>query len=81
MENVIEHVAAALGRDPLAVRLANMTPDHAPDQGGDNVFVNSILPLLKQKSDYDARKAQVEQFNKVRDYSVDLKLLNLFEIT
>ncbi|KAF2353566.1 CO dehydrogenase flavoprotein C-terminal [Trinorchestia longiramus] len=62
VETIIEHVAAQLNMDPLAVREINLLPD-SPDKGP-NVFKNSILPLLKEKADIDRRKRRVAQFNK-----------------
>lgn len=68
IENVLEHVAYFLNKDPLEVREVNLAPDAPEDKGGPNVFRSSILPLLKEKAMVDQRKLEIQQFNKVIFY-------------
>ncbi|XP_064098256.1 uncharacterized protein LOC135209209 [Macrobrachium nipponense] len=68
IETVMDHVAHALDKDPLEVREANMAPPNvfrflAPPLDK-NVVAEDILPLLKEKANYDERKSSVEEFNK-----------------
>lgn len=65
IENVLEHVAYFLNKDPLEVREANLAPDAPEEKGGPNVFRSSILPLLKEKAMIDQRKLEIVEFNKV----------------
>ncbi|XP_045620965.1 LOW QUALITY PROTEIN: uncharacterized protein [Procambarus clarkii] len=67
MENIIEHVASYLKKDPLEVRLVNMvapdvarlmTPPHVR-----NVVKDDILPQLMQKSMYEQRQEEIQIFN------------------
>ncbi|XP_047736777.1 xanthine dehydrogenase 1 [Hyalella azteca] len=62
IENVLDHVAATLDKDPLAVREANFRPD--VKDGETNELRNTILPVLREKAQLAARKQQVLQFNK-----------------
>ena len=63
----MEHVAAFLKKDPMEVRLTNMLPDLPPEEGGPNLFVNSILPLLKEKAGILSRQQEIKEFNTVRN--------------
>ena len=65
IENIIEHVAETLKKDPLDVRKANLSKTAGPLQPGENVFSTSILPLLEEKAMLYERKAAVLEFNKV----------------
>ena len=65
MENIIEHIADTLKKDPLEVRKANLAATSGPLQPGDNIFSTSILPLLEEKAMLTERKALVQEFNKV----------------
>ena len=75
IENIIEHAAAELQMDPVELRLINQL------SVGDTIIPQPLIPPpvvletqnpipnyvaeLKQTSDYDARVAQLEEFNKV----------------
>jgi xanthine dehydrogenase large subunit len=68
IERVMDAIAAHLGLDPLAVRLANLYSDEGRDQTPygmqvtDNVL-DQILPQLRYESDYLGRRAQIAEFN------------------
>lgn len=53
----MEHIANVTGKDPISVRLANMSKT-------DNTIV-SLIDDLKSISDYTNRVKQVEDFNQV----------------
>lgn len=53
-ENIMEHIAHALKKDPLEVRLANMSEDHK---------IQQLLPEFAQDVQYEQRKQEIEQFN------------------
>ncbi|XP_043258855.1 indole-3-acetaldehyde oxidase-like [Colletes gigas] len=56
IENIMEHIAHAIGKDPLEVRLLNMDPIHK----------SMLLPMITElckNADYDTRKNAVEAFN------------------
>ncbi|MGA1797177.1 xanthine dehydrogenase molybdopterin binding subunit [Sphingomonas sp. 4RDLI-65] len=67
IERVIDDVAAHLGRDPLAVRLANL---YAPGRDitpygmtvADNI-APQLVAKLRQDAHYDARRQEVDAFN------------------
>ncbi|WP_260927020.1 xanthine dehydrogenase molybdopterin binding subunit [Novosphingobium sp. 9] len=67
IERICDHVALVLGRDPLDVRLANL---YGPGREvtpyamaiADNI-APALIAQLRQTSDYDARRKQVEAFN------------------
>ncbi|XP_068235894.1 uncharacterized protein [Palaemon carinicauda] len=67
IETVMDHIAHALGKDPLEVREVNMAPPNVPrflaPPLEKNVVVDDILPLLKEKANYEERKTNVEEFN------------------
>lgn len=56
IENIMEHIAAVTGKDPIDVRLSNMAKDH--------VMRPMIADFLKDV-EYRKRKADCEAFNKV----------------
>jgi xanthine dehydrogenase large subunit len=68
-ERWIEHIAYALGKDPLEVRKANfygtdsnnITPYHQPVE--DNI-IHRIVDDLERSSDYQARRQRVLAFNR-----------------
>ncbi|PTQ11528.1 xanthine dehydrogenase molybdopterin binding subunit [Sphingomonas oleivorans] len=67
IERVMDHVAAALGKDPLEVRRANfygpgrdITPYHMAVE--DNV-APQLIDELAASSDYAARRAAIAEFN------------------
>lgn len=53
----MERIAGTLNLDPLAVRLVNMTTTDNP--------LPEMITELKTKSDYDARRKAVDDFNAV----------------
>uniref|UniRef100_A0A1Q3FR94 Putative xanthine dehydrogenase n=1 Tax=Culex tarsalis TaxID=7177 RepID=A0A1Q3FR94_CULTA len=55
-ENIMEHIAHAMGKDPLQVRLANMSKDHK---------IRELLPEFVQDVQYEQRKQKIERFNEV----------------
>lgn len=68
MENILDHVASFLKKDPLEVRQVNLITPGVPRlfQPHENTPIkDKILPLLLQKANYTQRKAEVDQFNKV----------------
>ena len=70
IENIIEHIADHLNKDPLEIRELNFTTGTKKNQGGigpqtENKAATSIVPMLKEQAMYKARRAEIEQFNKV----------------
>ena len=75
MERIIDHVAAELGLDPLAVRMANFYASGGSSSGtmkaqttpyGQPVvdfILDDLVNRLYETSDYQARRAQVEAWN------------------
>ncbi|XP_034832567.1 uncharacterized protein [Maniola hyperantus] len=56
MENIIEHIAVAVKKDPTDVRLVNMrTEDNDLPQ---------LITNLKAKADYEKRLKEIKEFNK-----------------
>ncbi|XP_055604383.1 uncharacterized protein LOC129752632 [Uranotaenia lowii] len=53
-ENLMEHIAHALGKDPLEVRLQNMSPD---------CKMRTLLPEFVKDIEYEQRRTAVNQFN------------------
>nr|XP_050853429.1 uncharacterized protein LOC127065310 isoform X1 [Vespula vulgaris] len=56
IENIMEHIAAKVNKDPLEVKLINMNPE---DKG----VLEPLIEDLKKSADYDSRKRAVEMFN------------------
>lgn len=56
-EHIIEHIAHDIGKDPLSVRMRNLDKKYP---------IENLIKEIKEKSDYDSRKAGVDTFNKVR---------------
>ncbi|KAK2583672.1 hypothetical protein KPH14_009602 [Odynerus spinipes] len=56
IENIMERIAAELNKDPLEVKLINMSKDHRS-------AVESMINDLKRSADYDSRKRAVDIFN------------------
>lgn len=54
MENIIEHIAAETGKDPIEVRLANMAPDNK---------MKELLPSFVKSTNYRKREAEIKKFN------------------
>ena len=61
IENVMDHLATALGMDPLEFRVKNLI-ETSPEI--DNPLPE-IIPQLRASSEYDQRKKEIEQFNQV----------------
>ncbi|KAG8308600.1 hypothetical protein J6590_105879 [Homalodisca vitripennis] len=61
-EHIMEHIAHELDKDPLSVRMQNLNRAY-PTQ--------ALIENIKEKSDYDKRKAAVEEFNKT---TINVKL-------
>lgn len=61
IENIMEHIAKTIGKDPLMVRYANMHEDH---KGA----LQSMINDLCQNADYETRKRAVDSFNNVREF-------------
>ena len=55
----MEHIAKVVQKDPMDVRLKNMKEDDS--------IVQNIIEDLKIKADFEERKQNVEEFNKVSD--------------
>ncbi|XP_015171182.1 PREDICTED: xanthine dehydrogenase-like [Polistes dominula] len=56
IENIMEHISMELKKDPIEVRLINMTEE-------DRKVMESMIEDLKKSSDYDSRKNAIEIFN------------------
>lgn len=66
-ENLMQHVAEHLGRDPLEVREANLFHNGDTNISGrqmKDMQIETILSELKQSSEYASRKLKVDEFNK-----------------
>ncbi|MFN3280613.1 MAG: xanthine dehydrogenase molybdopterin binding subunit [Tabrizicola sp.] len=72
IERVMDHVAHALGRDPLAVRKLNFygaqgsrpvqtTPYHMPVE---DFIAHELVAELERTSDFTARKAKIAEWNR-----------------
>jgi len=57
IEHVMEHVAKVIKKDPIDVRLKNLKKD--------DPNVQNMIEDLKIKADFEERKRNVEEFNKV----------------
>lgn len=55
-EHIMEHIAHEVRRDPLSVREKNLNPAYP---------LKELISKVKEKSDYESRKEDVEQFNSV----------------
>jgi len=71
IETIMEHIAWAIKKDPLEVRMTNFIQPGDPliaipgaKFEGENPLPNMITEL-KTSADYDARKKFVETFNQV----------------
>ncbi|XP_076758274.1 uncharacterized protein LOC143427746 [Xylocopa sonorina] len=56
VENLMEHIAKVVGKDPLQVRYSNMSKEH-------KTVLQDMIEDLHQKADYAARKSAVDTFN------------------
>lgn len=57
-ENMLEHIAQTLGKDPIEVRLMNMNAT-------DKAQLSQMIVDMKQTSNYGARVEAVDLFNRV----------------
>ena len=55
----MEHIAKVVQKDPIDVRLKNLKEDDSN--------VQNMIEDLKIKADFEERKRNVEEFNKVSD--------------
>ncbi|KAJ6635263.1 Xanthine dehydrogenase [Pseudolycoriella hygida] len=55
IENIMEHIARATGKDTLSVRLANMPENHK---------MRTMLPEFLTSINFDERKQKIEEFNR-----------------
>jgi len=55
----MEHIAKVVQKDPIDVRLKNLKEDDS--------IVQNMIEDLKIKADFEERKRNVEEFNKVSD--------------
>lgn len=71
MENIIEHIASYLKKDPLEVRQVNLITPGVPrlilPSHENTPMKDIILPMLLEKANFSQRKAEVEEFNRVRE--------------
>jgi xanthine dehydrogenase large subunit len=67
IERIMDHIAHALGRDPLAIRRANLyAPGRATTHYGQEVEDNiapELIAELAAAADYEGRRAAVRDFN------------------
>ena len=71
-ERMMDAIAIRLGRDPLDVRLVNLYPDHDAAEHGatpygqvvDDGIAVALVRRLEETSDYRARAAEIEAFNR-----------------
>lgn len=68
IESIMDHIATTLGKDPLAVRLANIDPKE-PD-------IKEHIEEVKKWAEIDNRKKDIEKFNKVRSLITYYKTKN-----
>lgn len=61
VENMMEHIATTVGKDPLEIRLLNMDPTH-------KTMLQPLIDELMKITDYEMRKRAVEVFNNVRRF-------------
>jgi xanthine dehydrogenase molybdopterin-binding subunit B len=57
IENIMEHIAKVLQKDPIEVRIKNLKND-------DSTILNMIEDM-KVTAEYEERKRNVEEFNRV----------------
>lgn len=56
IENILEHIAVEVDKDPVEIKLINMSEDHKS-------ALEPMINDLKRSSDYDSRKRAVDIFN------------------
>jgi xanthine dehydrogenase molybdopterin-binding subunit B len=57
IENVMEHIAKVVQKDPIEVRIKNLKQDDST--------ILKMIEDLKVSAEYEERKQNVEEFNKV----------------
>lgn len=73
IEWMLDHISHYLKKDPIQVRLANMLESGdalifgAPTYERHNL-IPEMIENMKTASEYEARKAMIEKFNKVEYY-------------
>ncbi|XP_039453634.1 uncharacterized protein LOC120432483 [Culex pipiens pallens] len=55
IENIMEHIAQAVGRDPLEVRLLNISKENK---------MYTLLPQFRKDVDFDVRRQAIDVFNR-----------------
>jgi xanthine dehydrogenase large subunit len=69
IERVMDHVAHALGRDPLAVRTANLYDRAGPrtvtpyEMTVEDMILDRMMPALAERAEYARRRAEIAAFN------------------
>ena len=77
IENIMEHIADVLKKDPLKVREANylkpgddLIPAHGIQEAGAKFEGENLVPTMieemKKNAKYEERKAEADEFNRVR---------------
>nr|CAD7400539.1 unnamed protein product [Timema poppensis] len=64
IENVMEHIAKVVNKDPIEVRLKNMPQETKP--------MAEMINDIKKSSNYEERKKYIENFNKVAQVSAHI---------
>lgn len=59
-ENILEHIAHVVKKDPIQVRLANMPSDSK---------LKEMLPVFLKDIDYEERKQDIENYNKANRWN------------
>ncbi|XP_055607619.1 xanthine dehydrogenase-like [Uranotaenia lowii] len=54
VENIMEHIAHAVGKDPLEVRLRNTSKNNK---------MHRLIPQFRQEVNFDERKREIDMFN------------------
>lgn len=70
-EQVMEHVAAYLNKDPLEIRMLNLYKQGDCTPGGHSLpyfELEKVLNKLKESSKYLERRQEIEEFNKVNRF-------------
>lgn len=58
IENIMEHIAKVVDKDPVSVKLANINPEK-------NQPIPQMINDLKKSSDFEKRLQNIKSFNKV----------------
>jgi xanthine dehydrogenase/oxidase len=71
-ENVMQHVAETLGRDPLQIRQLNFFKRDDSNVNGHKLAyldIENIVNEVKVSSEYEKRKSEIDAFNKQNKYA------------